>query len=67
MTSAVDSSICVSREAGALGAIVTGVDLAQRVDDATFDAIRDAFIENLVICIRGQAHIRPEDQLAFAA
>ena len=67
MTSAVDSSICVSREAGALGAIVTGVDLAQRVDDATFDAIHDAFVENLVICIRGQAHIRPEDQLEFAA
>jgi taurine dioxygenase len=66
MTSTVRSGVSVNREAGALGAIVTGVDLAQTVDDATFEAIHDAFCEHLVICIRGQEHIRPEDQLEFA-
>jgi taurine dioxygenase len=66
VTSTVRSGISVSREAGALGAIVTGVDLAQAVDGATFDAVRGAFADNLVICIRGQAHVRPEDQLKFA-
>jgi taurine dioxygenase len=66
MTSTVRSGISVSREAGALGAIVTGVDLAQAVDDATFGLLHDAFVEHLVICIRGQGHIQPEDQLAFA-
>ncbi|MEX1008754.1 MAG: TauD/TfdA family dioxygenase [Acidimicrobiia bacterium] len=66
MTSTVRSGISVSREAGALGAIVTGVDLAQPVDDAIFEVIHDAFCEHLVICIRGQEHIRPEDELEFA-
>jgi taurine dioxygenase len=59
--------VVVEREAGALGALVTGVDLGTPVDDATFGLVHDAFLENLVICIRGQAHITPEDQLAFAA
>ena len=66
MTRTVSSDIAVSREAGALGAIVTGVDLGEPVDDATFALIHDAFNENLVICIRGQAHTKPEDQLEFA-
>ena len=57
------SRISVARQAGAFGAIVTGVDLAQPVDDGTFTAIHDAFLENLVICIRGQAHLSPDDQL----
>ena len=61
------SRISVARQAGALGAIVTGVDLAQPVDDGTFTAIHDAFLENLVICIRGQEHLSPDDQLTFAA
>ena len=55
------------RQAGALGAIITGVDLSRRVDDATFDAIHAAFLEHMVICIRGQSAMTPEDQLAFAA
>ncbi len=56
----------VLRQAGALGAIITGVDLRGGVDDATFAAIEAAFLEHMVICIRGQAAATPDDQLAFA-
>ena len=57
----------VTRQAGALGAIVTGVDLGSGVDEATFDALHGALLEHSVICIRGQGHITPDDQVAFSA
>ena len=57
----------VARQAGALGAIVTGVDLGAPVDDATFDELHAALLEHAVICIRGQRHITPDDQVAFSA
>ena len=57
----------VRRQAGALGALITGVDLSRPVGDDTFNAIQDAFHEHMVVCIRGQAAMTPEDQLAFAA
>jgi taurine dioxygenase len=57
----------VRRQAGALGALITGVDLSRPVGDDTFHAIRDAFHEHMVVCVRGQAAMTPEDQLAFAA
>ncbi len=50
--------------AGALGAEVGGVDLAN-VDDETFAEIRRALHENLVIFFREQ-DMTPEQQLAFA-
>jgi len=50
--------------AGALGAEVGGVDLAD-VDDGTFAEIRRALNENLVIFFREQ-DMTPEQQLAFA-
>ena len=50
--------------AGALGAEVHGVDLAE-VDDDTFAEIRSALLENLVIFFRDQ-DITPEQQLDFA-
>ena len=56
----------VARQAGALGAIVTGVDLSTDVDEATFDALHAALLEHLVICVRGQEHITPDDQVAFS-
>jgi taurine dioxygenase len=56
----------VARQAGALGAIVTGVDLAD-VDDVAFKELHDALLEHLVICVRGQGHITPDDQVAFSA
>jgi taurine dioxygenase len=53
----------VTRQAGALGAIVTGVDLASGVDEVTFKELHDALLEHLVICVRGQGHITPETRL----
>jgi taurine dioxygenase len=60
------STVEVRRRAGALGAEVTGVDIAD-VDDATFAALHDALLEHLVLCVKGQAHATPDDQVAFTA
>ena len=49
----------------ALGAYVTGVDLKE-LNDATFAAIRAAWLEHLVIVIRGQ-QITDDDLTAFSA
>jgi taurine dioxygenase len=57
----------VRRQAGALGAVISGVDLSGGIGDDTFGAILGAFHEHMVICIRDQAAITPDDQLAFAA
>jgi taurine dioxygenase len=63
----VKSAIRVERRSGSLGAIVTGVDLSETVDDVTFDAIKTAFLDYQVICLRGQDAMTPADQMAFAA
>lgn len=44
-----------------IGAIVTGIDLARPVDAATRQALRDAAVENVVLVIRGQAHLTPAE------
>jgi taurine dioxygenase len=49
-----------------IGAIVTGVDLAQPIDEATRKALYAAVVENVVLVIRGQAHLTPA-QLQAAA
>jgi taurine dioxygenase len=50
---------------GALGAEVTGVDLAQPLSDATVDALRRAWLEHLVLFFRDQP-LPPAQFLAFA-
>src|SRR5262245_5842597 len=50
---------------GALGAEITGVDLAEKISDETFDEIRRAFLEHLVICFRDQ-RLTPDAQKIFA-
>ncbi len=50
--------------AGALGAEIARVNLG-RLDDETFEEIRRAWLENLVIFFRDQ-NITPEQQIAFA-
>jgi taurine dioxygenase len=50
--------------AGALGAEIGGVNLG-RLDDATFDEIKAAWLEHLVVFFRDQ-NITPEHQIAFA-
>ena len=42
-----------------IGAIVTGIDLAQPIDATTRKTLYDAAVENVVLVIRGQAHIAP--------
>jgi taurine dioxygenase len=50
---------------GALGAEITGVDLAQSLDNQTWSEIHQAFIEHLVLMFPGQP-LEPDSQLAFA-
>jgi alpha-ketoglutarate-dependent taurine dioxygenase len=42
-----------------IGAIVTGIDLAQPIDALTQKKLYDAAVENVVLVIRGQAHLTP--------
>src|SRR5690348_3394373 len=49
-----------------IGAIVTGIDLAQPIDSATRKKLYDAVVENVVLVIRGQEHLTPA-QLQAAA
>jgi len=42
-----------------IGAIVTGIDLAQPIDAHTQKKFYDAVVENVVLVIRGQAHLTP--------
>jgi taurine dioxygenase len=51
--------------AGALGAEISGVDLARGLTDETVAAIRRAWLEHLVVFFRDQA-LAPGDFLAFA-
>jgi taurine dioxygenase len=50
--------------AGALGAEISGVDLAQPLDDRVFADIHAALLEHLVIFFRDQ-HLTPEQHIAF--
>jgi len=59
--------VVVTRQSGAIGAIITGINLALGTDDATFELLHQALLYHLVICIRGQEAMTSDDQLAFAA
>jgi len=56
----------IRRLAGALGAEIAGLDLAQELPDATIAAIRQALLDHQVIFFRDQA-LTPERQTAFGA
>jgi taurine dioxygenase len=58
------TNIHVRRVAGALGAEISGVDLAGDLSDETIAAIRRALVEHQVIFFRDQA-LSPERQVAF--
>jgi len=60
------SSLKIRRVAGALGAEISGVDLAQELPDATIASIRRALLDHQVIFFRDQA-LTPERQVAFGA
>jgi taurine dioxygenase len=59
------ATIGIRRLSNALGAEVTGVDLARPMDDATFDAVQKAWNQHLVLLFRGQ-DITPEQHVAFS-
>jgi taurine dioxygenase len=50
---------------GSLGAEIRGIDLAQPLDDSTFDAVYQAMLDHNVIFFRDQ-DITPQQQIAFA-
>jgi len=56
----------IRRVAGALGAEISGVSLAQALPDETIAAIRRALIEHQVVFFRGQ-DLTPKQQAAFGA
>jgi len=58
-------TITVEPIAGALGAVVGGVDLSKPLDDALFSEIYQAFVEHHVIFFRDQ-DMTPDQYLAFA-
>jgi taurine dioxygenase len=50
-----------------IGAIASGVDLAQPIDAATQKKLYDAVVESVVLVIRGQAHLTPAQLQAAGA
>jgi taurine dioxygenase len=57
-------TISVERTAGALGAVVSGIDLAEPLAEAAIGDIRKALLEHQVIFFHDQ-HLTPEQHLAF--
>ena len=49
----------------AIGAEISGVDVSKALDEATIDAVRDAFHSHSVLLFRGQS-LTPESLIAFS-
>jgi taurine dioxygenase len=56
--------ISIKPLAGSLGAIIHGVDLRKPLDDETYQEIKRALLDNLVVFFRDQ-DVTPEQQIAF--
>src|ERR1043166_2284340 len=54
-----EQSLTITKVKEHIGAIVTGIDLAQPVDAQTREQLYAAVVENVVLVIRGQAHLTP--------
>jgi taurine dioxygenase len=63
MSVTTSTGLTMERMSAAGGAIVRGVDF-DRIDDDTFEYLRQTFYDYSVLCIRGST-ITPEHQLAF--
>ncbi len=59
-------TIAVRRISGALGAEVSGIELAAGLDDQVIAEIRTALLENQVIVFRDQGHLTPAALAGFA-
>src|SRR4051812_29321447 len=60
------STLTIEKQTGSLGAVVTGVALTQPVSDELLVDLHEALLEHLVICIRGQEALTPDEHVAFA-
>ena len=58
-------AIRVEPIAGALGAEIAGVNLADDLSNSQFDAIHDAFLKHHVIFFRDQHDLNPEAHKRF--
>lgn len=58
-------ALAVRRLSPAIGAEISGVDLSQPLDDATFKAIHRVWLDNEVIVFHGQS-LSEDQQIAFA-
>jgi taurine dioxygenase len=69
MTRAVTTvpELTVRRLGGAFGAEITGLDLSERLDETSVDALRRIFLEHCVLVLPGQGHLAPAQQPAFAS
>jgi alpha-ketoglutarate-dependent taurine dioxygenase len=57
--------VTVEPVAGACGAVIGGVDLAESIDDDIVGEIRRAVLDHKVVFFRGQ-HLTPHEQVAFS-
>jgi alpha-ketoglutarate-dependent 2,4-dichlorophenoxyacetate dioxygenase len=57
--------LAITRLGAALGAEITGTDLARPLDRATFDRLRAALQEHHLLCFRDQT-LSPAEQIAFS-
>ncbi|MEC7291189.1 MAG: TauD/TfdA family dioxygenase [Pseudomonadota bacterium] len=60
------STLDITPIAGALGAEISGVNLADDLSNAQFDEIHRAFLDHHVIFFRDQVDLSPEAQKRFA-
>jgi len=64
MTKSAEKTIAITPMTPAIGAKVTGVDLAGEMDDDTFAVVHQAVLDHLVLYFPGQ-DIPPSAQVAF--
>lgn len=55
----------IRRSAAPLGAEIAGLNIAQAIDDETFNQVRDAYYQNSVIVFRDQK-LTPDQQISFS-
>lgn len=54
-----------TRFSGSLGGEITGLDLATDIDGGTFERIRKFWLDSIVVVVRDQGHLTPEQLLNF--
>ena len=60
------ATLKIRRLGYALGAEITGLDLSKPLDDETVHQLRNAWLDNILLCFPGQ-NLRPEEQVALCS